>query len=362
MRRGIDLMRFMKFLRAKWELDQSQLQALRAIAEGISNHSELLNRKFDQLFVAHDNQTDLINRKFNDLIARSSDGPCSSPEPTADHPQSDEERLETALETLSQYAGDERAAARIFDRVLDLTRRHHRGAFWGDRLLTLDKTAAFRDDPAFRRAIADASSSTGANQYASPDGITWRFNTLIWAARQALTVPGDFVECGVFEGDMSWVVTEMVDLAAAKRRFHLFDTFAGFSAKYSSPSDISNQPGFFEFTDSEYKRPEIYEHVLQRFATKPYVVIRKGVVPDSLADAPEVIAYLHLDMNSPGPERAALEILYERLSPGGVIVFDDYGWMPFRKQKESADEFINARGHTIVELPTGQGLAVKPIR
>jgi O-methyltransferase len=333
MRRGIDLMRFMKFLRAKWELDQSQLQALRAIAEGISNHSELLNRKFDQLFVAHDNQTDLINRKFNDLIARSSDGSCSSSEPTADHRQGDEEPLETALETLSQYAGDERAAARIFDRVLDLTRRHHRGTFWGDRLLTLDKTAAFRNDPAFRRAIADANSSTGANQYASPDGITWRFNTLIWAARQALTVPGDFVECGVFEGDMSWVVTEMVDLAAAKRRFHLFDTFAGFSAKYSS-----------------------------RFATKPYVVIRKGVVPDSLADAPEVIAYLHLDMNSPGPERAALEILYERLSPGGVIVFDDYGWMPFRKQKESADEFINARGHTIVELPTGQGLAVKPIR
>jgi O-methyltransferase len=357
-------MRLMKVLRAKWALDQSQLQALKAIAEGISNQSELLNRKFNQLFVAHDNRSDLINRKFNSLITQvnAASGPNSDAKLSADQPQSDEERIEAALKTLSEFAGEELTAARIFDRVLDLVGRQHRGLFWGDRLLTLDKTAAFRDDPAFQRAIAAASSSTGANQYASPDGIAWRFNTLIWAAGQALTVPGDFVECGVYEGDMAWVVTEMIDLAASGRRFHLFDTFAGFSPKYSSPDDINDQPGFFEFVDRDYKRPEIYEHVLRRFATKPYVVVRKGVVPDSLVDAPEVIAYLHIDMNSPGPERAALEVLYDRLSPGAVIVFDDYGWVPFKKQKEAADEFINARGHAIVELPTGQGLAVKPIR
>lgn len=276
------------------------------------------------------------------------------------NPPTDEERIEWALGALAQFVGNDKLAARIFDRALEFILPHHRGSFWGDRLLTLDKTAGFRDDPAFRRAIATASSSTGMTQYASPDGITWRFNTLIWAARQALTVPGDFVECGVYEGDMSWVVTEMVDLPAAGRRLHLFDTFAGFSPEYSSPDDISDQPGFFEFADRDYKRPEIYEHVLQRFAAKPYVHIHKGVVPESLVDAPERIAYLHVDMNSPGPERAALDVLYDRISPGGVLVFDDYGWAPFRKQKEAADGFIEAKGHTIVELPTGQGLAVKP--
>jgi hypothetical protein len=198
------------------------------------------------------------------------------PEPSAAPAQSDEERIEAALATLGEFAGTENGAAHIFDRVLGFIAPHHRGSFWGDRLLTLDKTAAFRDDPAFRRAVATASSSTGQNQYASPDGIAWRFNTLIWATRQALTVPGDFVECGVYEGDMSWVVTEMVDLAAAGRRFHLFDTFAGFSRKYSSPDDIYNQPGFYEVADRGYKRPEIYEHVLRRFETKPYVTVRKG--------------------------------------------------------------------------------------
>jgi hypothetical protein len=65
-------------------------------------------------------------------------------------------------------------------------------------------------------------------------------------------------------------------------------------------------------------------------------------------------------MNSPGPERAALSMLYDRISPGGTIIFDDYGWSMFQKQKETADEFITSKGHSILELLTGQGLAVKP--
>ena len=51
------------------------------------------------------------------------------------------------------------------------------------------------------------------------------------------------------------------------------------------------------------------------------MIIHKGVVPDTLVDAPEVISFLHLDMNSPEPERATLDILYDRVSPGGIFIF-----------------------------------------
>jgi predicted O-methyltransferase YrrM len=75
--------------------------------------------------------------------------------------------------------------------------------------------------------------------------------------------------------------------------------------------------------------------------------------------APARIAFLHMDLNSPAAEVATLEILFDRVTPGGVIVFDDYGWHQFRRQKEAHDAFMAARGYHVLELPTGQGMVVK---
>jgi hypothetical protein len=270
------------------------------------------------------------------------------------------DELEQALNVVRRHAADELRAAKIFDcLLLDLVKPHHRSVFWGDRLLTLDKSAGFRSDPLFAQAMQQVNSSTGANQYASPDKISWRLHTLIWAASCALKVPGDFVECGVFRGDMSWVLTEMADLPSAGKKLYAYDTFVGFDRRNSSAADFPEAPELFDRIDDEYRAPDIYPAVLARFSAKPYVSIIKGIVPDILkSHAPEKICFLHLDMNSPAAERGALEVLFDRLSDGAIIVFDDYGWILHRKQKSAADEFMNERGCSILELPTGQGLAV----
>jgi len=269
--------------------------------------------------------------------------------------------LDAALASLREHARSEREAGLIFDRVLrDIVNPCHRAMSWGDRLLTLDKSAAFREDPRFQKVMRDCSSSTGANQYSSPDGIAWRLSTLIWAARCALKIPGDFVECGVFEGDMSWAVTEMVDLSGAQKIFYLFDTFEGFAPQYSSPADFPDAPEFFDRAHAGYSRSGLCEDLQRRFSKKAYVKVIRGVVPDILLTAaPRTIAYLHIDMNSPAPEIGALDLLFDRVSSGGVIILDDYGWILHRKQKESEDQFMSARGYDILELPTGQGLVIK---
>ncbi len=250
--------------------------------------------------------------------------------------------------------------AALLDNAIEAISSQHSSVFWGDRLLTLDKSVSFRDDPNFKAAVKGTDSSTGENQYTSPDGISWRYNTLIWAARQALQIEGDFIECGVYRGDMSWVITEMVNLRAHGRKMYLYDTFSGFSSKYSSSEDYPDAPQFFAFANDSYGKAGLYEEVSTRFKGKSYVNVIRGVVPDALVDtAPTKIAFLHLDLNSPSAERAALDYLYDRISPGGVIVFDDYGWSIFRKQKEAADEFLASKGLCALELPTGQGLAVK---
>ena len=252
-------------------------------------------------------------------------------------------------------------SALIFDLTLrTLVRPFHHGLFWGDRLLTLDKSADFLADPSFRTALAQADSLTGANQYASPNGITWRYNTLVWAARTCLGLPGDFVECGVYRGDMSWMITQTVDLRSAGKKFYLYDTFTGLDPRYPSESVSPKAREFEQFSAREYQAEDIEGYVRKRFRTMDCVVVIKGVVPDVLHQiAPERIAFMHLDMNSPKAEAGALEMLFDRVLPGGIIVFDDYGWKQFEKQKESADRFMASRGQLIMELPTGQGLMIK---
>jgi hypothetical protein len=173
-------------------------------------------------------------------------------------------------------------------------------------------------------------------------------------------IEGDLVECGVFKGDMSWVVATMLGDKIADRTFYLYDSFEGFSPALSSAADYPDDPGFLAMASEAYRYPSIYEAVIKKFSGMQQVKIIRGFVPDTFKIAmPKRIAFLHIDLNSPAAEIAVLEHLFDRVVSGGYIVFDDYGWKPFKKQRDAENQFMAARGHFILELPTGQGLVIK---
>lgn len=266
-----------------------------------------------------------------------------------------------ALEKLSASLRDEKTIASFFTRFLSTVMpRNHQRVFWGDRMATFDKHAGFLSDPAFLKAYEAIRPSHLYDQYDSPYTVAWRLHTLVWAAKNALALDGDFVECGVFKGDFAWVVMQLTQFTEQKRNFYLYDTFAGFSEKYSSAADYPDNPGFFKVAQEAYTQAGLADEVRARFAPMHNVKVVEGVLPDSLAqDMPEKIAFLHIDINSAKAEIGVLEQLFDRVVPGGMIVFDDYGWYIFRQQKEAEDAFMATRGYHILELPTGQGLVVK---
>ena len=65
-------------------------------------------------------------------------------------------------------------------------------------------------------------------------------------------------------------------------------------------------------------------------------------------------------MNSSTPEVAALDALWPRLTPGAVVLFDDWGYSGFEPQHEAMGAFAREHGLPIASLPTGQGLLLKP--
>lgn len=76
------------------------------------------------------------------------------------------------------------------------------------------------------------------------------------------------------------------------------------------------------------------------------------------------IAYLSIDMNCAYPEVKAMEFFWDKLVPGGTVIFDDYGFSAnqsgFIEQKKALDSFADSRSVSILTLPTGQGVMIKP--
>jgi hypothetical protein len=258
---------------------------------------------------------------------------------------------------VSQQAVNDKA--KLLNGIIEQLRKDHLTVSWGDRLLTIDKSSGFFEDSKFREAFNAIVGSHMYDQYNGPDSIAWRLNTLCWAAGCGLKIGGSFVECGVFKGDMAWVVAQVIGYEKLPR-FYLYDSFEGFSKDYSSEEDYPQNPGFLDFANKVYQDPDLHRHVTSRFDGQSQVIITKGFLPAALdIVCPDTIGFLHIDLNSPRAEVAVLDRLFDKVLPGGVIVFDDYGWKLFAKQKIAEDKFMADRGYQILELPTGQGLVIK---
>jgi predicted O-methyltransferase YrrM len=69
---------------------------------------------------------------------------------------------------------------------------------------------------------------------------------------------------------------------------------------------------------------------------------------------------MHIDMNNYEGEIAALDVLFDRVVSGGIIILDDYEWSGiYREQKQKEDQWLDKRQYRIFPLPTGQGLIIK---
>jgi O-methyltransferase len=205
--------------------------------------------------------------------------------------------------------------------------------------------------PKFQRAYA-AGVSTGS--WGGVD-VHWTAHVACWAAGLGMRLDGDFVECGVNRGGLARTVLEFVDLPSSGKKFYLLDTFEGLLQRYISSEEERNG-----ITAGGYE--PCYDEVVKTFSQfANCVVLVKGAIPNTLSQAaPEKVAYLSIDMNCVEPEIAAAEFYWPRMVNGSVMLLDDYGWARHAAQKRAFDRFAQQRGVTILSLPTGQGLIIKP--
>ena len=228
---------------------------------------------------------------------------------------------------------------------------------YSNDLLYTYHNADFLKDPLFIESYQLGKNTDGGTLLKDYD-IEWRIHVLCWAARHAMHLEGDFVDCGVHTGIFPRAVMNYVNFNNCPKKYYLLDTFNGLDKNYSTPEELERNTlmGYDE------EDPELLYNQVKATFNNYNVSIIRGTVPETLTKVnADKICYLSLDMNCVAPEIAALEFFWDKMVSGGIIIFDDYGYAnSTNDQKAAHDKFARSKNVEILTLPTCQGVLIKP--
>ena len=187
-----------------------------------------------------------------------------------------------------------------------------------------------------------------------------RLFALIQAVKYVVSanIPGSIVECGVWQGgSMMAVAHTLKRLGKSDIDLYLFDTYEGMTRPTDVDIDYVGTPASIRFErakkigdTSEWAYASV-EQVQSNLVSTGYdtdrVKLIKGKVEDTLPDsAPSQISLLRLDTDWYESTRHELIHLYPRLSVGGVLLVDDYGY--WQGSKKAVDEYFTQNSISIL--------------
>lgn len=179
-----------------------------------------------------------------------------------------------------------------------------------------------------------------------------RLFALIEAVRYVIhnRIPGSIVECGVWRGGSMMAVAKTLDqLNRNDIDLYLFDTFQGMPIPSKYDVDKFNKPAISEFNEKSKDGKnsnwcfatldEVQKNMILTNYPEERIHLIKGKVENTIPErAPEVISILRLDTDWYESTKHELENLFPRLSQGGVIIIDDYGY--WSGAKKAVDEYF----------------------
>lgn len=158
-------------------------------------------------------------------------------------------------------------------------------------------------------------------------------------------VEGDFLEAGVCQGGATIFMRALqVAHGEAHRRTWVVDSFRGLP-----PSD-KEEDRRYGLDLSEAREPwlacseaRVRDHFARYDLLDGQVEFVAGWIAESLPEAPiGRLAVLRLDLDLYSSTQECLDLLYDKVSPGGFVIVDDYVWLDCCR--DAVDDFRARRG------------------
>jgi O-methyltransferase len=181
----------------------------------------------------------------------------------------------------------------------------------------------------------------------------WRCYEL-WTLLGELTdVPGATLEVGVWRGGSGALMAWRSASLGITAPVYLCDTWTGVAK--TGPADIYYHDGQHDDTSLD-----TVEALIRRLGLSN-VELLQGVFPDDIGDraADQTFRLVHIDVDVYQSAKDVLEFAWPRLSPGGVVAFDDYGFPACPGVTQFGDEQRGLRDRLVLHNLNGHGLVIK---
>jgi hypothetical protein len=178
---------------------------------------------------------------------------------------------------------------------------------------------------------------------------------ILHALHDNIDRPGDVCEFGVAQGATSLLLAN--EILGTEKKLWLFDSFQGLPKPTERDELIDDifRLGSMEAYEGTMAFPETV--VLAKLQLLGFPQARLRIVPGfieqsiSRSELPNRVCLAYVDFDLYQPIATALEFLAKAVTPGGVIIVDDYGFFS-SGAKAAVDEFLAKQGNRFLrEIP-----------
>ena len=168
-------------------------------------------------------------------------------------------------------------------------------------------------------------------------------------------LPGDVIELGVFKGGgiIQWGTFRELLENENSRKIVGFDVFGEFPKVVKIDSDRQFVDSWNEKFKNEFLSQEDIYNSLRLKGIGNVELIKgdiKDTLPEYLSNNKQMrISLLHIDTHVYEPCKLALELLFDRIVPNGVMVFDDYSTI--EGETIAVDEFFEGKSYMLKKFP-----------
>ncbi len=205
--------------------------------------------------------------------------------------------------------------------------------------------APWLSDIQFQQTLLDVKSHTLID--------TYRLWELWWLLEQLKEIPGNILEVGVWRGGSGALLAQRAEQLGLSATTFLCDTFQGVVG-------ASEKDNWYKNGEHADTSPKVVEGLMQELKIRSANILT-GRFPEESAHliptSEQTFRLCHIDVDVYESARATVDWVLEKLSPGGVIVFDDYGAFKCAGVTQLVNEL--ARNHRVIHNLNGHALLFK---